>query len=275
MKLKEYWPSWAMARQLAKLPIDDLLAPIPLQKVVPAVVSLTSIPSRLDTLHLTVRSLMQQTIRPSKIVLWLHEDLKNTLPESLKALQGAHFEVCWSPLTCSHRKLIHSLHAFPTSVIVTCDDDSMYAPNWLESLWETHMHKPHAVVGHACRQIMRDAHNELLPYKSWPFLRGSNTVSAYTLLPIGYAGVLYPVCALDDRTTETELFMQLAPKADDLWFRTMAFLKGTTVMRSDVPCVDPVPIIGSQKQALLKTNVREDANRDQLNAICQYFGIRL
>lgn len=264
-----------MARRLAKLPLTDLLAPNRHVSVAPVVVSLTSIPSRLGTLHLTLRSLMAQTVRPQKIVLWLNDDLKSDLPKSLIDLQSTLFEIRWSALTCSHRKLIHSLEAFPNSVIVTCDDDSMYAPNWLESLWNTHKTESNAVIGHACRQIMRDEHHALLPYKQWPFLRGDATTSNYTLLPIGYAGVLYPVKALDDRTTDTALFMQLAPKADDLWFRAMAFLKGTRVMRSHKPCDEPVPIIGSQKHALLKTNVREDANRLQLNGICQHFGVEL
>ena len=41
----------------------------------PVLVSFTSIPSRLGVVHLTVRSLLDQTVRPDGIVLWLEEGL--------------------------------------------------------------------------------------------------------------------------------------------------------------------------------------------------------
>ncbi|MBT4839637.1 MAG: zinc-binding alcohol dehydrogenase, partial [Flavobacteriaceae bacterium] len=39
-------------------------------KCVDVVVSLTTIPSRVHSIHLVIRSLLKQTVRPTKIVLW-------------------------------------------------------------------------------------------------------------------------------------------------------------------------------------------------------------
>ena len=47
---------------------------------IPVIVSLTSIPSRLGTLHLVIRSLLVQDKLPKKILLWLNKELKNKLP---------------------------------------------------------------------------------------------------------------------------------------------------------------------------------------------------
>ena len=81
---------------------------------IPVIVSLTSIPSRLSTLHLTIRSLLNQDKRPKKIILWLHHSLKKEIPKNLAALENDLFEIMYSDLICSHRKLIHSLTLFPT-----------------------------------------------------------------------------------------------------------------------------------------------------------------
>jgi hypothetical protein len=268
VKLKEYWPSWREARRLTRLPLADLHAPR--DNALPVIVSLTSIPSRLHVLHITVRSLLNQTQTPSKILLWLQHSLAQSLPSALSELQSDVFEIRYVDLTCSHRKLIHTLAAFPEHTVVTCDDDLMYAPDWLAQLYAQHLQHPEAIVANECRQITRDEQGDLLPYKQWPRLvHGAS--SDRPLLPIGYAGVLYPPRALDERVGDVDLFMRLAPKADDLWFRTMAHLRGTSVRHSNRPYPKAQPIIGSQQVSLLKTNVRQDGNRLQWQALCDYF----
>ena len=125
--VKELPISLLRTAQLSNIPIGRLKRGP--EKVVPVVVSLTSIPSRLKTLHLVIRSLLAQDVSPKKILLWLHEDLETALPSKLQQLICDRFEVRFSGLTCSHRKLIHSLEAFPEEVIITCDDDLMYRKN--------------------------------------------------------------------------------------------------------------------------------------------------
>ena len=272
MKLKEYWPSWKEARRLRALPLSELLEPQ--AHALDLTVSLTSIPSRLHVLPLTVRSLLSQSRPAKKIRLWLHHSLELTLPEALTELRSEVFEIHFVGLTCSHRKLIHNWTAFPQDTVVTCDDDLMYAPDWLAQLHAQHLQQPGAIVANECRQISRNEAGDLLPYKQWPRL-AYGASSERPLLPIGYAGVLYPPGTLDERVTDVDLFMRLAPKADDLWFRAMAHLKATPVAHTNRPYPKAQPIVGSQRVSLLKTNVRQDGNRLQWQALCDHFGIRL
>ncbi len=273
MKLKEYWPSFMAANRMKPLSAECLGKPS--DNLLPVVVTLTSIPSRLKTLYLTIRSVLNQSHKPEKVVLWLHRDLCDKLPASLSVLQSDVFEIRYVDLTCSHRKLIHSLEAFPDMVLVTCDDDLIYESTWLERLYEDHLVHPQHIIAHECRRITRDSiTGELLSYKLWPVLRDKG-VSAPEIMAVGYGGVLYPPDSLLSQVTDTELFMQLAPKADDLWFKAMSAMHGTQVRRSLHPEPKPIPIIGSQKVSLLKTNVREDGNRIQWHALCSYFDIIL
>lgn len=273
MKLKEYPLSATTAWRLRRLDARTLAAPAPAPA--PVIVSLTSIPGRLKNIHLTVRSLLSQTVKPEKIVLWLNDALRDAIPQSLGELTGEVFEIRYSGLTCSHRKLVHSLQTFPGRTIVTCDDDVLYATTWLEKLLADHRRYPDAIIAHECRMITRDpATGELKPYKEWPTVIEAGVTSA-SLLPIGYGGVLYPPQALAADTCDADLFLRLAPRADDLWFKAMSYLQGTPVRRCSATERKPIPIIGSQAVSLLKTNVREDGNRLQWQAICAHYGLDL
>lgn len=270
MKLKEYPKSLYSSLKLMLTPIDKL--GINAQPVVfPVIVTLTSIPSRLNTLSITVRSLLRQTTQPEKIILWLNTDLKNHVPKSLKNLEGGIFEIRYKPGTSSHRKLVFALADFPEHTLVTCDDDLIYPADWLERLVQESKNKPNCIIAHECRNITYDAHGNLLPYKYWktaaPGESNPNT------LAIGYGGTLYPPNSLDKKTTDQAQYLKLTPKADDLWFKAMAALKGTSVYRSESPNPKPIPIAFSQKIALGHTNIKQDGNRTQWQALLDYFDL--
>jgi hypothetical protein len=218
-----------MARKLSKLSVDQLLSREP--DYMNVVVSLTSIPSRLGVVNLTIRSLLSQEHLPGKIILWLHHELKNQIPKTLSALEGKIFEIRFAELDCEHGKLLSSLECFPEDCIVTCDDDCMYEKNWLKNLLDTHTLYPKDVIASQCRQISYDESGEILSCKNWTHTheRGSNKDH---FLALGYAGVLYPPHCLMDDATNQELFLKLAPRADDLWFKAMSLLNGVKVRTS-------------------------------------------
>lgn len=270
MKLKEMpgslYRSWQLSRA-SNAQLRNADAP-----QIPVIVSFTSIPSRLPTLHLVVRSLMTQSVRPLKIVLWLHESLQTQIPTKLASLVGERFEIRYVDQTSSYRKLVHSLDAFAETTIVTCDDDIMYQPTWLERLYDDHLAFPHDVIAHECREITYQD-GKLAPYKAWKNQTAAGVTSKW-MMPIGYGGVLYPAGALHSDVQNQALFLALAPKADDLWFKAMSHLKGTVSRRTRHPVKKPTPIAGSQKISLKKTNVRENGNFDQWQAICQHYHIQ-
>lgn len=270
MKLKELPLSWWTAWQLQRLPLQQLHRGT--AELLPLVVSLTSIPSRLPIIHYTIRSLLNQERKAEKIILWLHHELQHKLPDSLQSLTGDLFEIRYVDLYCSHRKLIHALAAYPDKVIVTCDDDLMYSPTWLTRLYHDHLRYPQQVVAHECRLIKFNALGAPEAYSQWT-TESRTDVSETWLMPIGYGGVLYPPQSLFDDVLKSDLFLQLTPRADDLWFKAMSHLAGTATRRSSNPGEKPIPIIGSQKISLKKTNVQQDGNYQQWLALCKHYGL--
>ena len=239
------------------------------QLKIPVIISLTSIPTRLSTLDITIKSLKKQDTLPEKIILWLHEDLKDKLPSRLERLQDDLFEIRYSPYTFSHRKLIHTLDAFPEHIVITCDDDVMYHPNIIRIAYEEHLKYPKDIIGNRCR-IITYKNNELLPYNRWPFVNGRAS-QPEMVMPVGAFCTLYPPHSLDPLYSDVDLFLKLAPKADDLWFKAMALKKGT-LSRSNARAIrTPIPIIGTQEVALKKVNKDQDYNRVQWLQICNHF----
>lgn len=236
---------------------------------IPVIVSLTSIPSRLSTLDITIKSIKRQNSTPEKIILWLHEDLRNQLPARLAKLQDDLFEIRYSPYTFSHRKLIHCLTEFPDKIIVTCDDDVIYPSDILSIIYEEHMTFPKDIIGNRCR-VITYKDKELLPYNQWPFVQGRMS-QPELVMPVGAFCTLYPPHSLDPMTTQVDLFLELAPKADDLWFKAMAVKNGTLSRCNSKLIKTPIPILGTQGVALKKVNKDQDFNRTQWMQICEYF----
>lgn len=264
MKLKEYPVSIFQSLKLWLTPAQKLAngaTPTDL----PLVVSLTSIPSRLGILHLTIRSLLRQTVQPEKIILWLNHELEDQLPKRLTRLQNNRFEIRFANQYCAHRKLVHALKAFPNHIIVTCDDDLLYRPNWLEWLIAEYRKHPTAITGHECRCIAQTRRGEALPYKEWHSVP-PGACDRY-ILPIGYGGTLYPIGSLHAEVIDETRYLALTPKADDLWFKAMGMRQGTLSRRSSNPPKKPIPIISSQKVRLGDTNIKQDGNRAQWQAL--------
>lgn len=234
------------------------------------IISLTSIPSRLESLHLTIKSLLNQNLEFQKIILWLHEDLGGQIPGSLARYEGGRFEIGYCQTTEPHRKLVETLKRHPDQVIVTCDDDVIYPEDWLQRLitcWEA---TPGDIVAHMCRQI-RFENGELMRYRSWRGeQRGASTPGT---LALGWGGVVFPPGSLDERVLDYDTYMRLCPRADDLWFKAMAHLKGTAVRKSDAPNPEPVPILGSQVVSLQRENIGEDKNRVQMQALIEEYDL--
>lgn len=270
MKLKEFPGSVWLAFKLGLIPVAKLHDPD--ADTMPVVVSITSIPSRFGVIHLTIRSILAGTKKPFKVVLWLNKEFEQKLPNSLLKLRGSRFEIRFVEGNLPHRKLVHSLELFPNYPIITCDDDMMYAPNWVELLYSEHTEFPNCILANECRRINHDAEGGVTPYFHW-YKELNKGVSSDPLLPLGFGGVLYPPGALHSDVVKKELYEKLAPRADDLWFKAMAFLQGTKIRRaSDVP-TPPVPIFNSQWVSLKSSNVKQDGNRKQWEAIKHHYNL--
>lgn len=188
------------------------------------IISLTSYGHRIEkTAPITIASLLRQTVLPDGIILWLSDYEKPS--RELVELENHGLEIRFTEDIKSYKKLIPTLLDYPDSVIITVDDDMVYPETWLEKTLATFRTNPGAIVANRARMITVND-KRVSSYTDWPLLTDNNIESRF-ILPTGAGGVLYPPRSLDSRVVDKDLFMTLAPHADDLWFWAMAELNHT------------------------------------------------
>lgn len=199
----------------------------------PLIVSLTSFEPRFVTLHLTLKSLLSQSVAPDLIVLWIaHEELR-MLPARVRRLGKKGISIRGCEDIGSYKKLIHALEEFPDAFIATADDDMYYEPRWLETLVSRAQASKPAIACHRAHRIALDESGNMAPYENWEVNVQDEAarISSKDLVPTGCGGVLYPPNCFSSEVSDRSLFQRLAPTADDLWFYWMARRAGTEVMK--------------------------------------------
>lgn len=187
------------------------------------IVSLTSYGDRVsDTLPFTLYSLLQQTRMPNRIVVWLDNVNWNeaNLPPALKKLQTLGIEFYFVEDLRSYKKLIPALKMFPNNVIITVDDDLYYNKRTVEWLMKAYENSgKHTVFGTWAYMARVSEDGRYLPYSKWK--TNTDGVSNGECSLIGCGGILYPPRVFDEEILKKDLFMSLAPTADDIWFWAM------------------------------------------------------
>jgi hypothetical protein len=244
-------------------------------------VSLTTIPSRLRKVHLTIESLMRQSVQPDRLILWLDHDSfdRIELPRALERQMARGLQVRFCDNLYSYQKLIPTLEAYPDDIIVTCDDDAFYPKDWLARLHEAYLEDPKTVHCHRAHRILFDG-LELKPYRQWEYETDSHEPS-YLTFPTGVGGILYPPGALHADVLDRERFLKLAPRADDVWFKAMSVKNGVKSRLVDknalfqkgesLDGIYTVP--DTQDVALYKTNYFKDENDSQIRDTFEYCGV--
>ena len=215
------------ARRVRGKGVNDL----PRQEFV--VVSLTSYPARINAIYLTIQTLLNQTYKPDRLVLWLSIEQfpkkEQELPKKLLGLKNYGLEICWTNDLRSYKKLIPALKEFPHAIIVTADDDVFYPNFWLDKLMESYREYPSCVNCHRGHTIKWNVYGDAIePFSKWDY-ESSKKEPSFLNFATGVGGVLYPPYVLHSDVDNEALFMKIAPTCDDHWFWAMAVLKGTKI----------------------------------------------
>ena len=131
------------------------------------IVSMTSYPARFEALQLTLKCLMNQTVRPDLIILWVAGEEMSLVPESLKRLQGAEFIIRGCDDLRSYNKLVHTLRDYPEAFVITVDDDMMYEPDCIGRLVRAYDAAEPTIVCHRAHRPTYSDDGKLNPYRDW------------------------------------------------------------------------------------------------------------
>lgn len=198
------------------------------------VVSLTSIPSRIHAVPFVVDALLNQTMLPDKIILYLNADeFKDTkFPEELILQQQLGLEIKYCDNLKPHKKYFYTMQAYPEDIVITVDDDLVYNVDLIEKLYKSYLLHPHAVSAMRARLITFDENNKLNPYCYWPLINDKNWVGKelMSLLSTTGAGTLFPPHCLHVETFHKANLQGNCLEADDLWLKVMEVMQRTPVV---------------------------------------------
>lgn len=224
------------------------------------IISLTSFPARINVVHLAIKSLLNQTLKADRIVLWLAESQfkSRKLPQELLDLVPYGLEICY----CQEDLLGHKKHYMSIKnqkedeIIVTYDDDIIYPNNSLEMLVKTHNKYPKCIVCNRAQAIQYDANGEIKNPGRWKTISNEGVkIPTYKLLPSNGGGVLYPYGSLFSDSYDVKKIKELCLRADDLWMMFMALKQGTKTIKTHKYHKTFSVIGDSQEQQLATGNI--------------------
>ena len=197
------------------------------------IVSLTSFGKRIYDVFLAIESIMQGTIKPNRIVLWLAEEEfgGKVLPRTLQLQQSRGLEVRFCEDLRSYKKLIPALKQYPEACIITIDDDLIYEFDIVERLVGAHWEHPNSVCACRVHRMTFDEEHVLKSYMDWEWEYSVDGREISYIFPTTGGGVLFPPHCFSEEVFNKEVFMDICPYADDVWFYAMALINNTHIVQ--------------------------------------------
>ena len=244
------------------------------------IVSLTSYPERIYDIHYCLYSLLNQYLKPDKVILWLAKeefpDGELDLPKEVLILKNNGLTIKFCENIKSYKKSIPTLKEYPNDILVTADDDIYYPPDWLKKLYEEHKKYPKSVIGLRSRQMQINNNDEFIDYNKWK-LSNEEKEESYLNFMTGSGGILYPPNCFYKDVLKKEIFLDIAENGDDLWLWAMTVLNKTKYKVPSKRYNDLIYINPARERQLINestlwsSNMNENQNNEQLKRIIKKY----
>lgn len=238
------------------------------------IVSLTSYGKRLSNVYLAIESIMQQTYKPNKIILWLDYGLKDKpLPEILNNQINRGLQIAYCDDLKSYKKLLPAMKAYPTDCIITIDDDIIYRFDVVEKLICAYIANPGLIYFTRGHRIKLDNYGNIEKYIDWEWCVDDEIDSPFNF-PTGGGGTIYPPATLfNPEIMRDDVFMMICPHADDVWFKAMALLSNISSRKVETQSDSLLFSPDNQDTGLLVKNVLNNQNDVQIKAVFNKYGL--
>lgn len=194
------------------------------------IVSLSTHGRRLYEVYLAIESIMQGSMKPNRVILWLSKDIQGEpLPLTLLNQIKRGLVVNYTKDIGPYTKFIPALIEYPYSIIVTIDDDILYPYDTLELLFSAYQKHPRCICANRIMDIKLDKQGNPTSLPSWKELEDKDRISILNFFE-GVGGVLYPPQCFVSEVLNQSVFREICPTADDVWFNCMALLSKTSVV---------------------------------------------
>lgn len=240
------------------------------------IVSFTSYPKRFKAIPLTVKTILYQSYKPDKIILYLaKEECKGELPKRIQKLQKYGLEIVFVDENLKpHNKYFYSMQKYPDDIVITIDDDILYPRDLIRRLHKSYKDYPDCVSA-ARVHMMKTVDGRLYKYNDWDWEYRKEYIPLSRLFATGVGGVLYPPHILSERTFESRLVRELCLEADDVWLKLMELMSETKVVY--VPWANRHLWYNGNyfRDGLHRSNCDLGRNDEYIKNVCNFLGISI
>ena len=198
--------------------------------------TMTSFPARIEQVHIAIKSLMLQSYKPDRIILWLADEQfpERVLPETLTELTEYGLEIRWCDDLCGHKRYYYCIsEQKENEVVITFDDDIIYPIDCIKRLMAKHKQYPDCLVCERAQAVAYKENGELENAGRWTTISNVGVKDpSYSLNPSPGGGCLIPYGAFHKDVCNKELICSLVYKNDDLWYMFMAVENGTRIIKT-------------------------------------------
>lgn len=239
------------------------------------IASLTSFPARIEYVHLAIKSLMLQSYKPDRIILWLAEEQfpDRILPKNLTDLEQYGLEIKWCEDLYGHKKYYYCIQEQKENeVVITFDDDILYPIDCIKRLIAKHREFPDCLVCERAQAILYREDGSLENPGYWTVISDVGIHKpSYSLNPSPGGGCLIPYRAFYKDAYDPKVFCELAYKNDDLWYMFMAAQNGTRTIKTRKYHKIFSLIAGSQTVQMATENVVGNKNIEIMKILASHY----
>lgn len=236
------------------------------------IISLTTYPPRFNSVTMTLKSLLYQTMRPDKIIVW-HNCEENTLTKEMLDYEkyGVEYIKVNDDLG-PHKKYYYALQVYSDDIVIVVDDDLIYPNDMVDSLVRQYLKYPHCVCARRVHKLKLNSDGMLDGYDKWIgqcfFIRRPS----HMLMATSGAGTLYPPGVLTNRTFDMNMIKTKCLYADDIWMKYFEIISNIKVVwvANNMPM--PPEVNSSQSVSLKSDNLNKRRNNCYIDAMNEVYG---
>ena len=236
------------------------------------IVSLTSYPARINYVYLAIKSLMLQTYKPDRIILWLAEEQfpDKVLPDNLTALEKYGLEIIWMHDIYGHKKYFYPVkNQKENELVITFDDDIIYSKKAIERLMKTHKKYSDCLV--CDRAQAYDKNNPLQPGRWFTISDIGVNKPSYSLNPSPGGGCMIPYGVFHEDACNEEKIRDLAYKNDDIWYMFMCAHNKKRIVKTRKFHRTFTVINGSQAEQMAFDDVQNNKNIEIMRNLTEVY----
>lgn len=238
------------------------------------IASLTSHPLRIGTVHLVIDTILNQSLKADRVLLYLSKlqflNMNDDLPNELIELsEKGGLEIVWCDEDLrSHKKYYYAMKDFPEDLIILLDDDIRYGNDLFKKLYDSYCRFPNCVSATRTHPILFDD-GKIIPYRFWKH-KDDRAIKfpSRALLTTSGAGSLFPPNSLHKEVFNYKNIFKSCINADDLWLYVMQIMNNTSTVLIE-KTQDIKEIEGTNTSRLY--NFNRIQNDIQLKQILSYY----